>query len=231
MGAGNADEGKVDVFTPEKSASYLRDRLAGQEQLLVEADLLASDLGHLPLALAQATAYMLDLALDCASYRTRLHSKRQKLAGLRPDANSLPDERRAIVAATWSISIERANELRPVGLARPLLELVAGSYDQDPYGYIRNGRFWSPVIEGRIVLEYLAVLLRRPVQAEEVRDALHCLQKLSLISIYPDGYHYYIWTHPALRRVVRDGLPERQRKKVKEVIAEDVEFRWIAAQI
>jgi hypothetical protein len=204
----------------------------------VEADLLAIDLGHLPLALAQATAYILDLALNCASYRVRLHNRRHRLADLIPDTASLPDERQATVSATWSMSIERANRLRPVGLARPLLEVIAGSYDQDPYGYIQNGRFWSPVVESLSVAKYLAARLRRPVPQQhseeirdEIRDALYCLKRFSLISIQPAGHFYYIWTHPVLRRVVRDGLSVGRTEEVQHVVAEDVQFRHLAAGI
>lgn len=211
---------EVGVFTPAESASYLHNRFAGQEQLSVEADHLAEDLGHLPLALAQSTAYMLDLALDCANYRVRLNSRRHRLADILPDPASLPDEHTATVAVTWSISIERADRLRPVGLARPMLELIAGSYDQDEYRYITNGNFWSPILTSSYARGYLSARLGKTIEQEEARDAFFCLRKFSLISIDPAGGYHYIWSHPVLRRVVRDSLSESEREEVQHTIRE-----------
>jgi len=117
----------VGLFTPDEAASYLTAKLAahhrvdGPEQVAG----LAEDLGYLPLALAQAAAYLTDLGLDCASYRGRLADRRRTLPELVPDESGLPDDHRTTVAATWSLSIERADRLRPAGLARPMLELAS----------------------------------------------------------------------------------------------------------
>ncbi|MET8747753.1 hypothetical protein [Streptomyces sp. NPDC004728] len=48
----------------------------------------------------------------------------RKLADLLPEPGALPDDQTATVAATWSLSIERADQLRPAGLARPMLQLA-----------------------------------------------------------------------------------------------------------
>jgi hypothetical protein len=37
----------------------------------------------------------------------------------------LPDEQQATVAATWSLSVDLVDQLHPVGVARPLLEVAA----------------------------------------------------------------------------------------------------------
>jgi hypothetical protein len=68
---------------------------------------------------------MLDRGLSCADYRTRLADRRRTLASLLPESDVLPDEHRATVAATWSLSVEQANRLEPAGLARPLLEVAS----------------------------------------------------------------------------------------------------------
>ncbi|EFC81306.1 hypothetical protein [Parafrankia sp. EUN1f] len=67
---------------------------------------------------------MVDLDLDCAAYRQRLTDRSRTLAELMPDTG-LPDDQQTTLAAAWSLSIDRANQLRPAGLARPLLELAA----------------------------------------------------------------------------------------------------------
>lgn len=115
----------VDVFTPEQAVAYLNGKLARQPQRLQETAELAAALGHLPLALSQAVAYILDRGprMTCARYRTLLADQRHLLADLAPHA--LPDEHRDVVAATWTLSIERADRLAPAGLVRPLLETAA----------------------------------------------------------------------------------------------------------
>ncbi|WP_330285513.1 hypothetical protein [Streptomyces sp. NBC_00576] len=76
-----------------------------------------------PLALAQAAAYLVDSGDDVAAYRDLLTDRTTALADAAPDA--LPDEQTLPLAAAWSLSIGRADTLRPVGLARPLLHLAA----------------------------------------------------------------------------------------------------------
>ncbi|WP_327380596.1 hypothetical protein [Streptomyces sp. NBC_01207] len=86
---------------------------------------LAADLGHLPLALSQAAACLIDAELDCATYRQRLADHTRRLADLLPDTGRLPDDQTTSTAAAWALSIDRANQLQPAGLARLRLELAA----------------------------------------------------------------------------------------------------------
>jgi len=114
----------IDLFTPAEAKSYLQARLAARPNLVLGAAELARDLGYLPLALAQATAYLIDRGLTCAQYSERLANRRTRLAELVPEPGALPDDHRATVAATWSLSIELADSLVPAGLARPIQGLI-----------------------------------------------------------------------------------------------------------
>jgi hypothetical protein len=111
----------VDLFTADEAGQYLHDKFADYPHRLDDAEALAADLGHLPLALAQAATYIADQGLTCADYRWRLGQR--KLAQLAP--NALPDDYRATVSVTFSLSIDLADTLEPVGLARPIAELAA----------------------------------------------------------------------------------------------------------
>jgi hypothetical protein len=118
----------VGVFTPSEAYAYLKSILVDQSGLQEGLVKLADMMGYLPLALAQAGAYMLDRGLSCAEYVVRLSDRRRRLAMLFPEPEGLPDEHRATVAATWALSVEQANGLQPAGIAQPLLE-VAGFLD------------------------------------------------------------------------------------------------------
>ncbi|MBY8841916.1 tetratricopeptide repeat protein [Streptomyces sp. SP2-10] len=118
----------VGVFSPGESRAYLTGVLApyGLAQPAQELDALAGDLGHLPLALAQAAAYIGELAdtgMTHAAYRRLLADRTTALCDTAPE--TLPDEQSLTVAATWSLSIDHADTLRPAGLARPMLHLAA----------------------------------------------------------------------------------------------------------
>jgi hypothetical protein len=52
-----------------------------------------------------------------------LADRARTLPDLVPEDSGLPDAHSATVAATWSLSIEHADRLRPTGLARPMLHL------------------------------------------------------------------------------------------------------------
>ena len=86
---------------------------------LAAAKELAAELGYLPLALAQARAYMAETGRSLAGYLRLFRSSRP--ADFAADAPS-PDYP-ASYATTWRISIDAAAAACPA--ARPLLELLA----------------------------------------------------------------------------------------------------------
>ncbi|MFI5893780.1 FxSxx-COOH system tetratricopeptide repeat protein [Actinoplanes sp. NPDC051513] len=184
----------VDVFTPDQAVAYLHNKLKQQPQRLEEAADLAADLGHLPLALSQAAAYILDRGprMTCARYRTLLADQRRRLADLAPDA--LPDQHRDIVAATWTLSIQRADQLAPAGLARPVLELAALL---DPNGIP------AEIFTTDAAATYCAQRLDRPVDPDDLDDALHILHRFSLLTV--DEPTTTARIHAVLQRAVRDN--------------------------
>jgi hypothetical protein len=102
----------VGLFSPDEALSYLMRALTGRQRS-AEAELLAADLGYLPLALAQAAAYIADRDLDCVSYRRRLTDRKKTLAQLLPEPDALPDGHRVTVDAAWALSVEAADHLNP----------------------------------------------------------------------------------------------------------------------
>ncbi|MFB9179942.1 NB-ARC domain-containing protein [Dactylosporangium sucinum] len=145
----------VGVFTKTEAMAYLHAKLGGR---LAEADLLAADLGRLPLALAQAAAYMKDQGLTCARYRQRLAGRR--LADLSPQA--LPDDHPTAVAAVWALSVDLADRYSR-GLATPVL-VVAALLDP-------NGIPISVFTTGAVV-EVCARRIGGPVDADDVADTV-----------------------------------------------------------
>ncbi|MFE0022967.1 FxSxx-COOH system tetratricopeptide repeat protein [Amycolatopsis sp. NPDC059021] len=198
---------EIGVFTPDEAHGYLRGALAGRPRSpdgtddRGELEEVARELGFLPLALAQAAAYMLDRNLTCAAYRRRLADRRRRLASLLPEGAGLPDEYRATAAVTWSLSVEQANRLAPAGLARSLLA-VASVLDA-------NG-IPLEVFAAPAVLGLLTAAAGREVSGEEAVDGLGCLQRLSLVTLDPQSSVRAVRVHALVQRATRDSLsPDR----------------------
>ncbi|MFI9381298.1 tetratricopeptide repeat protein, partial [Kutzneria sp. NPDC052558] len=219
LGRGDRHVIEVGVFTEAVSLAYLTAKLpahsataADQEQLKA----LATDLGYLPLALAQAAAFIADNPLESvAEYRKRLADR--KLAQALPEDGSLPDEHRATVAATWSLSIERANTLTPQGFARPLLELMSVL---DPAGVPVT------VFTSDAVLSHLTAVTETEADPSIVRDALGCLHRFSLITLDRNQPVRTVQAHALVQRAVRDTIPAEQLADLAHIAADALISIW-----
>ncbi|MFI0901340.1 FxSxx-COOH system tetratricopeptide repeat protein [Streptomyces sp. NPDC020983] len=206
----------VGLFSTREAAAYLsgvldtHGRTEPDEQLAALAD----DLGCLPLALSQAAAYLVDQALGVGEYRARLADRTRALDQALPAPGVLPDDQRAPVAATWSLSVELADRQDPRGIARPLLELAALL---DPHGIPaavltslparvwcvvgrrRNTRWWRRRGDTASV-----------VTGERIHEALRVLHRLSLIDHAPGTPHQAVRVHALIQRTTADTLtPDR----------------------
>ncbi|MEV4050743.1 tetratricopeptide repeat protein [Amycolatopsis sp. NPDC049688] len=205
---------EIGLFTPAEATAFLTHRLAVRPAQAEGAAGLAKALGYLPLALAQAAAYIADQpGLTCSSYESKLVDQRKRLQQLLPDSSGLPDDHSAIVTATWSMSIEAADSLSPAGMARPLLNLAALL---DPNG-VPDRVFAAPA-----VLAYLG----DEVDADAVAGGLSCLHRLSLITYSPDTPHQAVRVHALLQRVVRESLRADQLAVISRVAADALREAW-----
>lgn len=210
---------EISPFDPQESARYLADRLGHGGQRLQQAELLAEDLGHLPLAMAQAAAFMDDRGLTCAQYRQRWQEKR--LNDILPDDHALPDDQLMSVATTVALSVERAGELSPQGLAVSLLELLSVL---DPAGI--------PLVVLASCRARSLLSWHRPVQVEpdDVTDAAHCLRRLSLITLSDEDPHQTAGVHAMVQRATRDRMSFEQHGLAVMVLADAIDHVWPRSQ-
>lgn len=193
----------VGPFATEESQTYLRQRLRNADAVrpgvLSDAAALADALGHLPLALSQAAA-VIDLdALTCGEYLTAFEDRSRRLDSLFPTGFPA-DEYPLTVASAWSLALDRANELEPVGIAGSLIE-IAACFNPDGM----PAAVWST----DPVLQY--VNFRRtandtratsgPVTSGDVRRGLRNLNRLSVVEHDP--------APDTLRSVRMHGLVQR----------------------
>ncbi len=109
---------EVNIFTLKESRAYIKKVLGDKALVISQVDQLAETLGHLPLALAQACAYIKHTSISISGYlelyKTREEVREKEEAGKREllsdktlfDQTLLPDSHRAIVYITWDITIE-----------------------------------------------------------------------------------------------------------------------------
>jgi hypothetical protein len=187
----------VEQFTAAEARSYLTDKFSNQPWRLVETDELAADLGCLPVALAQAAAYIADRDLTCAQYRQRLAAHSLTALGL----SAWPDEYGRAVAATLSLVVDAADQLEPVGLARPLLLVLS---------LLEPNGIPAQIVTSGPVASYLEKTVQHPINAEQAWDALGCLRRLSaadLTSPDPNGTgleHRRVRVHALVQRAARE---------------------------
>ncbi|WP_419184034.1 tetratricopeptide repeat protein, partial [Streptomyces caniscabiei] len=117
----------IDGYTPEESANFLRERLAGvgMGHLLDDsAAPLTEALGHLPLALGMAAAYMINEELACSAYLSQLTDRSTRLEEALPPGTDAENYGRQLTTALLHTvdAVERADS---TGLAVPVLRLAA----------------------------------------------------------------------------------------------------------
>lgn len=184
---------RIAEFSPREALGYLTARLYEDASKRIEAVDLAADLRYMPLALSLAATTVAGTGLDCRQYRIRFAGRRQELLGRSADGSVSPAE------VAWSLALDRADQLPPAGLARPLLAFVALL---DPAGMPVQ------VAASSAAFAYLARHGRgMPVDRREVMAALSNLAQSGLVAIDRAVGAGLIAVHPLVQDTVRRLVP------------------------
>ncbi|WP_353275240.1 tetratricopeptide repeat protein [Wolbachia endosymbiont (group A) of Pipizella viduata] len=142
----------IDVFEPGESRSYIRKILEveGTKLDIIQVDTLAKTLGHLPLALAQASAYIKKTVISISDYLKLYNDRKRALLSDKTLLETFPAganrETAAIVYVTWDITVEAikkesllaANWLTACAyldgspIPKSLLEIFADNQENNP---------------------------------------------------------------------------------------------------
>ncbi|MCK2243656.1 MULTISPECIES: tetratricopeptide repeat protein [unclassified Crossiella] len=211
----------VALFTACESLDFLNRRLAFCPARADGAAELAQQLHHLPLALAQAAAYILKRpSMTCRTYLRRFTDRRTRLRELLPAPGELPDEHRDTLATIWDLSIEQANSMIPTGLATPLLDIACLLEANG----IPEALFTTPA-----VLNHLRAHTDSDVTADTALDALACLHSLHLITHDGDSTPRWIRIHALVQRAIREALPTEGLATAATVAADALLQIWPVA--
>lgn len=192
----------VEPFSRREGLGYLNARLTGYPDQRIESLDLAEDLGGLPVSLVQAAAMIMEGDITARDFRVRYAERHQATTG------SLIDGCPPSVLATWSLAVERAHQLAPVGLAWPALALAA---------VLTTDGIPAAVLTSPAACSYIT---GQPSDAEvtdqnQVRAAYGNLARLGLVSLDRTSGIRTVWVHSAVQAAVRAYLP---RAEVEHVV-------------
>lgn len=193
---GVASDVKIDVWSEEEALDFLKDRL-GEGADETELKRLAEEMGHLPLAIAHAAAYISTKQVSVSNYLELYSEYRADLHLSEEQLNNYDNT----VAAAILLSVKDLEEQNK-DIALALLYYCAFL---PPEGIDTN--FF---IDNRDALQdELSEALQNPIKANEY---WHDLELLSLI----DKQGSTIYIHRVIQAVLLDSLSEEEHKEVYE---------------
>ncbi|MDX2689429.1 tetratricopeptide repeat protein [Streptomyces scabiei] len=219
---------RLSLYTPEEARAYLHRRLtdAGHPHLHApdRADELAVELGHLPLALGHAAAYIINKRRTMVAYLARLRDTRSRLGDLLPPSADTEGYGRPVITALL-VSLDAVEKADATRLARPLLYLASL---MDPLGH--PAALWTTPP----ALHYLRTSrparrrrLRRhqPTVTEgEIHSALECLRTYALIT--QDTETAPVRLHALTARAVRETIPPDTLPALARSAADTILSLW-----
>ena len=194
---------EVTVFQPEESVRYFC-KVVGREDadFKEEALKLAEALGHLPLALAQAAAYIAGTKIPVEEYTQRFLNRRKELWRFTDPPRE--DDYKLTVSVTWDITMKKIEEeeksdvrfsKRPSSCALSLMNLCA---------YLAPNSIPSDWLKEWMEGEY-----------EKKEASFYANKTIDRLFHYSmiDSTEKFISVHKLVQTVIQDGLSEKEREK------------------
>ena len=192
IGGGSRKIVEVGPFSPREALSYLTARL-GEPGMRAGALDLASDLGCLPLSLTMASAVVADSHSGCRRYREQLAERARLVSG------AGADELTRTVAATWSLSLDRADAIAPPKTAGYALAIAALL---DPAGVP------EAVLTSRAAADYICgpSSTGTPADQSVVRSVFDSLARAGLVTIDAECAPRTVRVHGAVQAAIRQVI-------------------------
>jgi hypothetical protein len=221
---------EVDVFTPGQALAYLTGKLTTAPGLpadvLDQAADLAADLGHLPVALAQGAAVIIDQVWTCTEYRAHLADRTMRMSELFTGSG---DDYQHTLASAWSLTLDHAATQHPAGLVTPLAWLIA---------VLDANGIPETVLTTTAARDYLTGALAevsdqddapgtgRDTDAGRIRAGLRAAHRFSLITHDPGAGPRAVRMHAIAQRAILDPLAPAQVDRLIRVAADALDQAW-----
>ncbi|MFJ7209622.1 tetratricopeptide repeat protein [Streptomyces sp. NPDC098789] len=214
---------EIDVYTPREAVDYLQDRVTGDGggHLLDGREVeVARVLGHLPLALGHAAAYLLAEELTCADYLARLADKALRLDDVLPEWADTEGYQRQVTAALL-LSLDAAEQAGPKGVITPLVRLLSLL---DPDGHPEA--LWTTASVAAFLTTARDEGAEPVVTTGEVVHALRVLRRYALITTDPHTPHRQIRMHALTARAIRETTPASRQPGLAATVADALGSIW-----
>ncbi|MFI5987278.1 tetratricopeptide repeat protein [Streptomyces sp. NPDC051555] len=214
---------EIDVYTPREAVDYLQERVTGDgggHLLDGREGEVARVLGHLPLALGHAAAYLLAEELTCAQYLERLEDQALRLEDVLPEWADTEGYQRQVTAALL-LSLDAAGQAGPEGVITPLVRLLALL---DPDGHPEA--LWTTASVAAFLTTARDEGAEPVVTTGEVVHALRVLRRYALITTDPHTPHRQIRMHALTARAIRETTPTSRQPGLAATVADALEAIW-----
>ena len=200
---------QVGVFNRREALGYLTAKLYNDPDQRIEALDLAEDLDCLPLALTLAADTIAESGLGCREYRLMFADRKQRIN------LSSADGFGTTAAAAWSLALDRADQMPPLGLARPALALTA---------LLGSGGIPGAVLTSRAACDYITG--QQPPDEAIVRVALQNLARTGLVTIDPTSTAYTVRMHHLVQATILQVLPPAVLEQTSKAAADALIQVW-----
>jgi tetratricopeptide (TPR) repeat protein len=200
----------VGDFSPREAVSYLATRLSKESDQHTGVVDLVTALGGLPVALAQAASMIIDSGIGCAEYQWRFADRRRQM--------SSDSEHAAIISATWSLSLDHADNQPPAGLAELALALTA---------LLDAGGIPEAVMTSRAACDYICAGQAAGSEGQSlVRGVLGNLHRVGLITVSADSAVHTVWMHTLVQAAIRRAIPPAMLEQAGPAAASALLQAW-----
>ncbi|MFH8374267.1 tetratricopeptide repeat protein [Streptomyces cyaneofuscatus] len=217
---GNRTRIDVDVYTPEEAVAYLTLRLGHDRTAHLlddQAPALVQALGHLPLALSHAAAYMVNEDLTCTQYLA--HFRRTRLEHALPDTADAEGYGREITA-TLLLALEAIDRDSRGLLARSVLHLTVLL---EPAGHPRA--FWTASAALTHVTPHPDTS-QAQATPDQIHTVLRLLDRYALITYDQRAEPRAVRVHALAARAVRESLTADEFARAARAAADALLEVW-----
>lgn len=221
------DQIGVETFTVEEATTFILNRSGQQNK--GDAIQLAETLGYLPLALAQAAAYVKQQRIDISNYLHLFQTERKQLW----EQENAPRNYENTIATTWNLSIAKLNKENPLAIDLlyliafyapddiPLVEIIYNySVEEDSFSSDFSARFLNFSSQSKTLVKIrdtlkqtlletrkdkIRSLLRQTQKAVDLNRAVEALKSYSLV----DGTKELLSIHNLVQVVTQDQMGEK----------------------
>ncbi len=189
---------EIDVFTGEESIAHLLLHVRDLDR--ADAEAVAQALGHLPLAVEQAGAWLRETGMPAATYVQQIETQVMSVL-----SQGQPLDYPAPVVATWNVSLTRLNQNSPAAVR--LLQLCAFC---SPGPISMSLLYSDEMIEA--LLPYDPMLVERVVLGRVIRE----ISRFALVKV--DQGSNSIQIHRLVQAVISSQMPPDEQNLARHEV-------------